>query len=184
LRDALVMPIYEGTSQIQALMAMKDTLIGIIKDPQSFVRRQAQSRWRVVAKNGLDRRVTKLQIQSMNVQQYLLARTAGDKAKTLRDKPLAEWGTEFTKNWDPKRDFAYAMLHAERLIRLLINEAIAEVLLSQAKRWPERRDILERFLDRAEVQSRHLADEITTTGSRFLERLSEKRGDEAAKKAS
>ena len=33
LRDALVMPIYEGTSQIQALMAMKDTLGGIIKKP-------------------------------------------------------------------------------------------------------------------------------------------------------
>jgi 3-(methylthio)propanoyl-CoA dehydrogenase len=184
LRDALVMPIYEGTSQIQALMAMKDTLVGIIKDPQSFVRRQAQSRWRVVAKNGLDRRVTKLQIQSMNVQQFLLARTAGDKAKSLRDKPISEWGTEFTKNWDPKRDFAYAMLHSERLIRLLINESIAEILLAQAKRWPERRDYLERFLDRAEVQSRHLADEITTSGTRFLERLAERKGGETSAKAS
>src|SRR4029453_15546156 len=34
LRDAMVMPIYEGTSQIQALMAMKDTLGGILKNPQ------------------------------------------------------------------------------------------------------------------------------------------------------
>ena len=107
-----------------------------------------------------------------------------DKAKSLLDKPIAEWGTEFTKNWDPKRDFAYAMLHSERLIRLLINEAIAEILLAQAKRWPERRDYLERFLDRAEVQSRHLADEITTSGSRFLERLAERRGGEASAKAS
>ncbi|MFI5302395.1 MAG: acyl-CoA dehydrogenase family protein, partial [Polyangiales bacterium] len=31
LRDALVLPIYEGTSQIQSLMAMKDTLLGIVR---------------------------------------------------------------------------------------------------------------------------------------------------------
>ena len=37
LRDALVLPVYEGTSQIQSLMAMKDTLLGIIKRPQAFV---------------------------------------------------------------------------------------------------------------------------------------------------
>jgi hypothetical protein len=91
--------------------------------------------------------VTKLRIQSMNVQQFLLAKTAGDKAKSLRDKPISEWGAEFTKNWDPKRDFAYAMLHSERLIKLLIHEAIAEILLAQAKRDPERREILERYLD-------------------------------------
>jgi hypothetical protein len=49
LRDALVMPIYEGTSQIQSLMAMKDTLGGIMKNPQRFLRRAAQSRWRSVS---------------------------------------------------------------------------------------------------------------------------------------
>src|SRR5690349_19948893 len=43
LRDAMVMPIYEGTSQIQSLMAMKDTLGGIIKRPQAFVKRLGQA---------------------------------------------------------------------------------------------------------------------------------------------
>jgi alkylation response protein AidB-like acyl-CoA dehydrogenase len=175
LRDALVMPIYEGTSQIQALMAMKDTLIGIIKNPQGFVKRQAEARWRTLSRDSLERRVAKLQVQSLNVQQYLVAKTAGDKFKTLRDKPVAEWGTEFTKNWDPKRDFAYAMLHAERLARLLIDEAIAEILLEQAKKFPERREVLERFLELAEIRSRQLAEQITTTGGRLLERLSRQR---------
>ena len=31
LRDAVVMPIYEGTGQIQSLMAMKDALLRIIR---------------------------------------------------------------------------------------------------------------------------------------------------------
>jgi hypothetical protein len=120
----------------------------------------------------------------MNVQQYLMARTAGDKVKSLRDKPIGDWGTEFTKNWDPKRDFAYAMLHAERLARVLIDEAIAQVLLAQVKEHPERSEILERFLDIAEVRSRALAEQIMSGNSRLLERLAQNGGGESRARAS
>lgn len=175
LRDALVMPIYEGTSQIQALMAMKDTLGGIIKRPRAFVRRMAQTRWRSVsARDPFERRVAALQSLSLNAQQHLVFKTAGDKMKGLRDKPLTEWPEEFTKNWDPKRDFAYAMLHAERLIQLLGDTLIAEVLLAQAQKHPERLELLERHLDRAEPRVRYRHDEITTTGARLLKKLSTK----------
>jgi hypothetical protein len=55
LRDAIVLPIYEGTSQIQSLMAMKDTLLGIMKRPQDFARRIGQARWRSLSgRNELD----------------------------------------------------------------------------------------------------------------------------------
>jgi len=175
LRDALVMPIYEGTSQIQALMAMKDALGVIIKNPRAFVRRVAQTRWRSLsARNPFERRVAALQSLSLAAQQHLVFKTAGDKMKGLRDKPLANWPEEFTKNWDPKRDFAYAMLHAERLIQLLGDTVIAEVLLAQAQKHPERLEVLERHLDRAEPRARYLHDQITTTGQRLLKKLSTK----------
>ena len=76
-----------------------------------------------------------------------------------------------TKDWDPKRDFALAMLHAERLTRLLADEAVAELLLDQAKEHPERREVLERWLDRAELRGRALHEEITTTGDKMLAKL-------------
>ncbi|MCB9564792.1 MAG: acyl-CoA dehydrogenase family protein [Kofleriaceae bacterium] len=174
LRDALVMPIYEGTSQIQALMAMKDTLGGIIKNPQEFVRRRAQAQWRATtARDPLERRVAKLQTVSLGAQQHLMTRTAADKVRSLPGKPLTEWPRAFLKNWDPKRDFAFAMLHAERLIRILADEAVAELLLAQARKHPERREVLERWLERAEPRSRFLADEIATTGDRLLGSLSD-----------
>jgi alkylation response protein AidB-like acyl-CoA dehydrogenase len=173
LRDALVMPIYEGTSQIQALMAMKDVLGGIIKRPQAFVRRMAQTRWRAVSsRDPLERRVAQLQSLSFGAQQHLVLKTAGDKVKGLRGKPMAEWSDELTKNWDPKRDFAFAMLHAERLIQLLTDVMIAELFLEQARRHPERADVLERHLERAEPRARYLHDQITTTGQRLLGKLS------------
>jgi 3-(methylthio)propanoyl-CoA dehydrogenase len=181
LRDALVMPIYEGTSQIQALMAMKDTLGAIIKNPQEFVRRRAQAQWRATtSRDPLERRVARLQVLSHGVQQRLVARTAADKVRSLPGKPLAEWPRHLRGNWDPKRDFAYAMLHAERLIRILADEAIAERLLAQARRHPERREVLARWLERAEPRSRWLADEIETTGERLLAELSGDKVERAA----
>ncbi|MGD8823940.1 MAG: acyl-CoA dehydrogenase family protein, partial [Myxococcales bacterium] len=172
LRDALVMPIYEGTSQIQALMAMKDTLGRIIKNPQAFVRGMAQARWRSLSsRDSLERRVAQLQTLSFGAQQHLVLKTAGDKVKGLRGKPIQEWSAELTTNWDPKRDFAYAMLHAERLIQLLGHTAIAELLLDQAAKHPERAELLERHLERVEPKARYLHDAITTTGQRLLRKL-------------
>jgi hypothetical protein len=172
LRDALVMPIYEGTSQIQALMAMKDTLGGILKNPQRFVRRGAQARWRALSsRDGLERAVARIQSLSFSAQQHLILRTAGDKLKATAQKPIAEWPRQFLKNWNPKRDFAYAMLHAERLTRLLADEVIAELFLEQAKKDPARRAIAERWVERAEPRCRYLLDEITSTGNRLLATL-------------
>ena len=144
LRDAMVMPIYEGTSQIQSLMAMKDTLMGIMKQPQQFVRNMAQARWSALSsRDPLERRVAKLQSLSYDVQQLLLRKTVAQKFRKLQDKPITAWGQAFVKDWNPKRDFAFAMLHAERLTQILADVAVAELLLEQAKKHSERADVLQ-----------------------------------------
>jgi 3-(methylthio)propanoyl-CoA dehydrogenase len=169
LRDAIVMPIYEGTSQIQALMAMKDTMSGILKHPQEFVTRAAQARWRSLsARDPFERRVAKLQVLSHGAIQHLMSRTATDKLRAVSNQPITEWARALRSKWDPKRDFAHAMLHAERLTKLLTDVAIAEVLLEQAEKHPDRRELLERHLERAEPRCRFLHDEITTTGDRLI----------------
>jgi alkylation response protein AidB-like acyl-CoA dehydrogenase len=179
LRDALVMPIYEGTSQIQSLMAMKDTLMGIMKNPQDFVRHVAQARWRQVsARDPLEKRVARLQHLALNAQQFLLMKTAGDKMKGLRDRPITEWAEQLTRNWDPKRDFAFAMLHAERLTQILVDQVIAELLLEQAQKHEERAPLLERHLERAEIRSRYLYEIITSNGRRVLDSLAERESDD------
>ncbi len=171
LRDAMIMPIYEGTSQIQALMAMKDALGGIIKDPQRFVRRLAQSRWRAVsAKDELEKGVARLEVLSHSAQQHLVFRTVGDKMKGLRDAPMGDWADSL-KDWDARRDFAYAMLHAEDLTRLLTFALIAEILWTQAEEFEERRELLERFLDRSELEAKHLHEKVTSGGRRLLDKL-------------
>jgi len=181
LRDAMVFPIYEGTSQIQALMAMKDTLGGIMKAPQRFVRDLAQARWRSLSARGaLERRVAKLQWLSLDAQQFLIRKTATDKMRTLGELPMAQWSQAFFKDWDPKRDFSYAMLHAEKLTQLLTDVAICEVLLEQTKKFPHRKPVLERYLRRAEPRCRHWHDVILTTGTELLAQLEDDDAAEAA----
>ncbi len=174
LRDAMVMPIYEGTSQIQSLMAMKDTLGGILKRPRAFVTRLGQARWRSVsARDPAERRVARIQALSLGAQQHLVTRTAAGKLRSLAGVPMPQWKEALTRQWDPKRDFALAMLHAERLTRLLADEAIAEILLEQSIAHPERREVLDRWLDRAELRARALHEEITTSGERMLARIAQ-----------
>jgi hypothetical protein len=182
LRDALVMPVYEGTSQIQSLMAMKDTLGAVMKAPQEFVKKLAQARWRSLsARDPLERRVAKLQHTALDATQFLVRKTATDKMKSLSGKPISQWKQAVTTDWNPKRDFAYAMLHAERLTKILTDAAICEVLLEQARRHPERAEVLERYLVRAEPRCRFLLDEIQTTGSELIAKLQqEERGHAAA----
>lgn len=174
-RDALVMSIYEGTSQIQALMAMKDSLNDIMKNPQGFVRDLAQTQWRsMAAKDTRERRVAHLQRLALGARQHLITKTATDKIRWLQDKPLSAWPNAFLKDWNPKRDFAWAMLHAENLTRLLSDVAICEILLAQAERHSERIEILDRYLERAEPRCRYLYELITQTGERLLSQLDEK----------
>ena len=45
LRDSLILPIYEGTSQIQALMATKDLLKAVMRDPRALLAPGGHSEW-------------------------------------------------------------------------------------------------------------------------------------------
>jgi len=181
LRDAMVLPIYEGTSQIQALMCMKDALVGIIKEPQAFVARMGRARWRSLSgRDALEKRVARLETIMLSVQQHLMQKTAANKLKGLGNQPIAQWPRRFLENWDPKRDFAFAMLHAERLCQIMCDVEISKTLLYQAQRHADRRPILERFLERAEPRCRYLQEVINTTGERLLAELETHQDTEAA----
>jgi alkylation response protein AidB-like acyl-CoA dehydrogenase len=171
VRDALVMPIYEGTSQIQALMAMKDTLGGILKAPKSFAKRLARARFATLSRRDpLERRVLRLSYLALSAQQHLITRTVAQRVRNMPEKSLPAW-QRLMQDWDPKRDFGFALLHAERLTRILADEASAEILLDQARRHPERRALLESFLDRAEPRAHHNHEEIVHSSGRQLARL-------------
>ena len=183
LRDALVIPVYEGTSQIQALMALKDTIQSVLRNPRRFLAELTAAKFDVVRGEPLARGAARLRSHALGAVQTILTNIAADKLGDLRGVPVLEWKRTFLGNWDPSRDFSFGLLHAERLTKLLAWATIAERLVAQAESIDddalraEREAIAERFIERFEPRARGVLAEIEAKGG-LLKRL-RSRGDGA-----
>ena len=153
LRDALVLPIYEGTSQIQALMALKDQLGQAIKDPAAFLERSVRTRLAVQTSRGLERAVYTAKLELHKATETILRRIIAAKLRSeLGESSFVEklglLRSDFLRSWDAKKDFAHGLLHAERVCKILCDVAVGRILTRQALRYPERRIYAERYLKR------------------------------------
>jgi hypothetical protein len=165
-------------------MAMKDTLMAVLKDPKTFVRRSAQAKWRSLsARDPLERRVAKLQSLAHSAIQHLILGMATTKLRGMGGAPITNLTRALKQSWDPKTDFALAMLHAERLTKMLADSLICDILLKQVQTDSSRRYILENYLERSEPRCRALLDEISTTGERVLRTLTDRAPSSKAKSA-
>jgi alkylation response protein AidB-like acyl-CoA dehydrogenase len=144
LRDSLILPIYEGTSQIQSLMATKDLLKAVMRDPRSLLAQGGPSPWLASARfeGALGRQFGAALRDFGRALNWLVwdaARRIGPRRMTavLRGQDeLAE------------ADLEYVLLSAERLTQMLAHLHIGRLLAQQAERWPARRPLAERFMRR------------------------------------
>jgi len=193
LRDALVMPIYEGTSQIQALMATKDHLGAAVKNPAAFLRRSARARLLArTAEGDLAKMVGRADAALASATEKLLLRIFGSKVKHewehgVKGKDARAAGQylkdEFLRHWDARADFSYGLLHAERLTRLMADVAMGKILLKQANRYPERRDLASRFIRRMVLRAEATAREIHESDDAVFERIASQQEQARAKTA-
>lgn len=189
LRDALVIPVYEGTSQIQSLMALKDTMQAVMRNPGRYLGEMASVRLEAVsARDPMEKLLAKMRVTSLSAIQTIMTNIAADKAGDLRGKPLTEWRSRVMKDWDPARDFRFGLLHAERFTRILAWEAMARQLVRHARKTEntpdgaQRRDIAISFLERFEPRSRGMLEEIEAT-SGFFQRVRKKKEADSEKDA-
>lgn len=172
MRDSLILPIYEGTSQIQSLMVLKDHLQHAMRNPGKFVSKMAQAKVQTIsAKTIEERHLARLKSIYYSAMQVILTRMVADKFGGLRELPLADWKKAFLKSWDPKVDFSFGLLHAERFTIITSRLWMARVLLKQAlaiqdeKVQKERLMLVNRFMERAEPKARGLLYEIESSKS-------------------
>jgi alkylation response protein AidB-like acyl-CoA dehydrogenase len=178
LRDALVLPIYEGTSQIQSLMALKDNLQAALRNPGKFFQKMANARVQALSeRDHVEKGLARLQGYSYSAMQTIIARIAARKVGGMRDVPLMQWKHQLTGSWDPQKDFSFGMLHAERLTQLLCYAAIGEALWAQAQAArgtpdeAERHDLADRWMARWEPKARGILGEIETSAGSVLRAL-------------
>ena len=172
LRDALVLPIYEGTSQIQSLMVLKDQLMQGLRDPKRFIVKMARANWkRVAEQDPMERNLSRLFAYKYKALQTILMRIARNKLKNTYEMPIGSWTDALFSQWDPKLDFAPGLLHAERLTKILVDVSIARILVKYGMKFPERRVYAEKFMRRSELRCRHWLAEIEEHGDELLAEL-------------
>jgi alkylation response protein AidB-like acyl-CoA dehydrogenase len=156
LRDSLILPIYEGTSQIQALMATRDLLKAVLRRPQllavpgGFSRELAQAR--IAGRLGARyRRALRDASGAVGFLVWDLTRRLGPRRIAAIVRGAAQ---------PDEADLGTVLVNAERLTRMLAHLHIARLLAQQAQVWPERTALAERFLARAqavcEVESKYV----------------------------
>jgi 3-(methylthio)propanoyl-CoA dehydrogenase len=145
LRDSLILPIYEGTSQIQALMATKDLFKVLLRKPSTLLGPAGFSPWlRNASFDGEARRLYHAALHDLGgALKWLLV----DLARQLGPRRVADVVRSGGAGLD-ERDLGYVLLSAERLTQMLAHLHSGRLLAQQAQRWPERRPLAERFLRR------------------------------------
>ena len=159
-RDALILPIYEGTSQIQALMSLKDQSRWAMEKP-----------WRLLtgavsveaAGDVLGDGVRDLAAEYNRTLRYVMARSGGLGAVVSR--ALGRGGAIAAD------DLAFARLHAERLTAMLAYTRAAEALAAHAPASARHRLLSQRFVTRALPLVRMHGDVVRSGDRSTLEAL-------------
>lgn len=188
MRDSLILPVYEGTSQIQALLVLKDHVQQAMKNPAKFVQKMAAAKIETLrAKTPAERALFRLESLYYAAMQSIMTRMIRDKFGDIKAHPLMEWKEAFLKSWDPKKDFSFGLLHAERFTIIASRLFMARVLVIQAQKLEEgelkdeRLELAMRFMERSEPRMRGLIHEIEASKSSIfrneLLKKSEKKSD-------
>ena len=160
-RNALILPIYEGTSQIQALMSLKDQVGWTLQAP-----------WRVLTgavsvdapASPMGDALRDLAAEYNSALRYVLVQGVG----------LGALASAALRKRAPEREqLAYALLHAERLGAILASVRAAEALVARVGDVAARRRTAERYLNRALPQARMHAEIIRSGDRSTLEALAE-----------
>ena len=159
-RDALILPIYEGTSQIQALMSLKDQARWAMERPWRLLSGAVSVE---VTADVLGDGVRDLAAEYNRTLRYVLSKSGAWPAAL---------GRLFGRTGGPgEGDLAFARLHAERLTAMLSYTRAAEALAAHAPASPRHRRLAERFVARALPLLRMHGDVIRSGDLSTLESL-------------
>ena len=144
-RDSLILPIYEGTSEIQALMSVKDVLRAIMRKPQTLLDGSFSPSLASADTSGpLGKQFKQARSQYLWALRYLtfdLARRSGTGSYVDKGRSLLSGNASITEE-----DTAYILLHAKRLTNMLAHLHASRLLLKQARQYPERRQVAARMV--------------------------------------
>jgi alkylation response protein AidB-like acyl-CoA dehydrogenase len=165
LRESLILPVYEGTSQIQALMCLKDTMKDAIKKPRVWFEKALGNQWLALSgRNPSSRRLAKCRqlyysavlatIRKVVAEAYRsgareTTRRAGDDLPVkARPMDLLRSIRSLGKELRKQENFRPALINAERICEMKAIVEMADCLRRDAKKDPTRTWAFDRFMIR------------------------------------
>ena len=170
MRDSLILPIYEGTSQIQSLMAVRDMMKMVLRNPASLLGAGPSPMLADAAFEGQPGR------DFAAARGLFVGSVRGLAMGLLRRGGLGAVQGKRELNDD---DLAPFLLHAERITETLSHLHVARALLEQAKRVPEKRAVAARAAKRARLVAERNARRIEAGDLGVFERIGEWRRERA-----
>ena len=189
VRESLILSLYEGTSQIQALMCMKDTLKEVIRNPREFLEVALGYRVKALsASEPMKKRLYKMkQLVNGAVIQILMKLVKSNVKESMSDvKPtdLMKMVKVLSRDLVKMNNISPALLHAERLCEMKALTAIAECLLWDTEVDDSRMWIAERMMHTSLTRLEALKAEIEADDRVLRDRLAlYAKGGEAASDA-
>jgi alkylation response protein AidB-like acyl-CoA dehydrogenase len=171
MRDALITPIYEGTSQIQSLMAVRDLMRALLRRPQSLL------------SGGPSVTLAKAKFDGDGGRDFAAARSS--LVWTLRGLTTGlarKGGVSLLRGGRQPSDEELRpfTLNAERITETLAHLHVARALGEQAKRVPERAPLFARAARRAKLVAQRNAKEIGAGDGGVFARIAEYERDRTA----
>jgi len=164
MRDALILPIYEGTSQIQSLMAVRDLMRIVLRRPAALLRGGPTpwlGRVRFAGTRGRDLAAARASLTgALRGLVAGMARRGGLELVRGKRQPSD----------DEIRPF---LLHAERITETLAHVHVARALCEQAMRDPERVPLAERAARRARLVAKRNETAIASGDGGVFARVDE-----------
>jgi len=176
VRESLILSLYEGTSQIQALMCIKDTMKDIIRRPTLFIENAMGVRLRSLSEgNATNRRLYKCK-QLMNkglvsVLFKLISNNVKDSLSKAKSSDILKIVKMLSRDLVKFENISPALLHAERICEMKAYIAMGNCVARETKRFPDRRWIADRFFFKAIPRLELLEREIETPENVISSRL-------------
>ena len=151
-RSTMILSIYEGTSQIQAMMCMKDTLKDILRRPTAFIENALALNVKVLSEDRLRKKLNRakkhVNAALLSIMYALIKKNFATSISKLQWKELLR-GMERLKKNIKMQDFSYALLNAERICEMKCHVALAEALVWDTEIDQGRSAVAHRYLDKA-----------------------------------
>ncbi len=166
LRESLIYPIYEGTSQIQALMSMKDTIKQVIKNPTNIVGDLLTRTYlSFLDRSPAHRKLHKMiQIEKKAIVKILTRLVSVNMTAKISETASSDWFKviqHLKQNLSDFSNLSPALLNAERLCEIKGLIACARSLLEDIQYDASREVITNRFLNTSYLKVKSLYMEIS-----------------------